>query len=302
MGETSEEIEKRNAKETEMLVQNLGSSDIPAHEILSDPVQLRSLAQLHESLDWFAQSVLKFARGLPTGSGVTSASGKMVGVVPPLPETTINTLIALAKEFEELADICLLVLHLEVRVHCFYYLLPLWRGPGGGPAQFSGGPDSTDPSNEIIMLNKDLLGVEDALDTSLQPRKIQYVFEGVSSLVSAILISSAATIKRINCNGVKKMCRNIFAVQHTLTASITGRRELALDQAKTFYELFNMTPKELLTHIVERGAVFRELDYMKALQLMHKSGAHPDTAVLAANMERLNQILSGQGARPGVAV
>jgi exocyst complex component 4 len=40
--------------------------------------------------------------------------------------------------------------------------------------------------------------------------------------VAAILISSAATIKRINSNGVKKMCRNIFAVQHTLTASITG--------------------------------------------------------------------------------
>jgi exocyst complex component 4 len=66
--------------------------------------------------------------------------------------------------------------------------------------------------------------VEDALDSSLQSRKIQYIFEGVSSLVSAILISSAATIKRINSNGVKKMCRNIFAVQHTLTASITGFR------------------------------------------------------------------------------
>ena len=38
-----------------MLVQNLGSSDIPTHKILSDPTQLRSLAQLHESLDWFAK-------------------------------------------------------------------------------------------------------------------------------------------------------------------------------------------------------------------------------------------------------
>ena len=75
---------------------------------------------------------------------------------------------------------------------------------------------------------QDLLGVEDALDSSLQPRKIQYVFEGVSSLVSAILISSAATIKKINNNGVKKMCRNIFAVQHTLTASITGVLEKSL--------------------------------------------------------------------------
>lgn len=30
-----------------------------------------------------------------------------------------------AREFEDLADMCLLVLHLEVRVHCFYYLLPV---------------------------------------------------------------------------------------------------------------------------------------------------------------------------------
>ena len=129
---------------------------------------------------------------------------------------------------------------------------------------------TTDPSNEIIQLNKDLLAVEDALDTSFQPQKIQYVFEGVSHLVAAILISSAATIKKINSNGVKKMCRNIFAVQHTLTASITGRRELALDHAKAFYELFNLTPKELLTSIVERGAVFKELDYMNAPQLLHR--------------------------------
>merc|ERR1712227_654594 len=280
--ETAEEVEARNIKETDMLVQNLANSEIPSHEILSDAGQLRSLAQLHESLDWFAQSVLKFARSLPTGSTNVGNSNK-ISVVPPLPETTINTLISLAKEFEELGDVCLLVLHLEVGVHCFYYLMPLWRG-GPGPTQFSGGLDSTDPSQEIIQLNKDLLAVEDALDASLQPQKIQYVFEGVSHLVSAILISSAATIKKINSNGVKKMCRNIFAVQHTLTASITGRRELALDHAKTFYELFNLTAKELVTSVMEGGAVFRELDYMNALQLLHRSQPHPDPAKLTAYM------------------
>jgi len=124
----------------------------------------------------------------------------------------------------------------------------------------------------------------------------------VSHLVSAILISSSATIKKINSNGVKKMCRNIFAIQHTLTASITGRRELALDQAKTFYELFNLSPKEMLNSIVERGAVFRELDYMNALQLMHRSAQYQDAAQLTQYMDKLSQILSGKGARPGVAV
>merc|ERR1712156_631903 len=294
--ETAEEVERRNTKEVEMLVQNLGSSDIPAHEILSDPTQLRSLAQLHESLDWFAKAVLKFARGLPTSASPGTAA---LSVVPPLPETTLNTLIALAKEFEELADICLLVLHLEVRVHCFYYLLPLWRGPGGGPQQFSGGPDSTDPSQEIIHLNKDLLGVEDALDSSLQPRKIQYVFEGVSSLVSAMLISSAATIKKINSNGVKKMCRNIFAVQHTLTSNITGSRETSLDHAKQYYEMFNQRQQEVLNSIVEKGPTFSAEEYSAAIQLLHRSDPNRSSSkdALQANLDKLQQILGEVGVR-----
>jgi hypothetical protein len=73
---------------------------------------------------------------------------------------------------------------------------------------------------------------------------------------------------------------------------------LALDRAKTFYELFSLTQAELLTGIVERGAVFRELDYMNAVQLLHRSTSHADPAHLTAAMERLSQIL----ARPGVAV
>ena len=51
-----------------------------------------------------------------------------------------------------------------------------------------------------------------------------------------------------------------------------------MDHAKTFYELFNLTTKELVTSVVERGAVFRELDYMNALQLLHRSQPHPDPA------------------------
>jgi len=285
--ETGDQVQSRNRKETEILVQNLGSSDIPQHEILSDSNQLRSLAQLHESLDWFARSVLAFSSTLQKKS---------------LPESTLQTLVSLAQEFVELGDVCLLVLHLEVRVHCFFYLLPLWRGPGGGPSQYFGGPDSTDPSSEIIQLNRDLVAVEDALDNSLQPRKIQYVFEGVSHLVSAILISSAATVKKINSNGVKKMCRNIFSVQQTLTTSITGRREVALDRAKTFYELFNFTPGELLTNIVERGAIFSQLDYINVLQLINRSQPRPDNETLSKNIEKLSEILNGAGARPGVQV
>ena len=86
---------------------------------------------------------------------------------------------------------------------------------------------------QVTTLTKDLLLIEDALSHSLQERKIRYIFEGVSHLVAAIFIGAAMDIRKMNENGVKKMCRNIFAVQHTLTASITGQSMIFLHQ--TFY-------------------------------------------------------------------
>lgn len=35
------------------------------------------------------------------------------------------------------------------------------------------------------------------------------------------------------------MCRNLFTLQQTLTSTLTGSREVALDNAKQYYELCN---------------------------------------------------------------
>ena len=62
--ETPQDVDSRNLKEIAMLKQNLGGdSDIPAHEILYDANQLRSLAQLQESLDWFSTAILALSAG-----------------------------------------------------------------------------------------------------------------------------------------------------------------------------------------------------------------------------------------------
>ena len=140
--ESPQEVEARNAKETTMLKRNLGGyQDIPAHEILYDPNQLRSLAQLQESLDWFSKAVLALA------AGFRASNASKIGNLPRLSENSVQTLTSLAREFEELADTCLLVLHLEVRVHCFHYLHSVWKGPAG--AQFAGGPESTEPISAV---------------------------------------------------------------------------------------------------------------------------------------------------------
>ena len=115
-----------------------------------------------------------------------NSNSATIGTLPKLPDNSVQTLISLAREFEDLSSTCLLVLHLEVRVHCFHYLHPIWRGTAG--AQFYGGLDSTDPNTEVTKLTKDLVQIEDALTNSLHERKTRYIFEGVSHLIAAILI------------------------------------------------------------------------------------------------------------------
>lgn len=70
--------------------------------------------------------------------------------------------------FQELADICLLVLHLEIRVHCFFYLLPMAQ-----KGEFSPNVDSQNADVEVVQLNKDLSNIEYILSTSLQAVKIR---------------------------------------------------------------------------------------------------------------------------------
>ena len=142
---------------------NLGDTDIPVHKIFNDSVQLRSLAQLQESLDWFSRNVLTLANDF------LKQQSPFGDIRPRLPENSVQTLISHAREFEELSATCLLVLHLEVRVHCFHYLHSIWRGSAG--AGFNGGQESTDPNIEVTKLTQDLLQIEEELTASLQERK-----------------------------------------------------------------------------------------------------------------------------------
>lgn len=46
----------------------------------------------------------------------------------------------------------------------------------------------------------------------------------------------------IDETGIQRICRNIFALQQTLT-NITMTREVALDHARHYFELFFLTPE-----------------------------------------------------------
>lgn len=130
--ESPTQVQQRNIREAEMLTTNLGEGNISSMEILSDIGVLKELAILQESMEWFASRISDFAsilRKPPSmnaglANGVIGHSSDESGTSSPHPSSpqppavikdgTIKVLTNLALEFEELANTCLLVLHLEV--------------------------------------------------------------------------------------------------------------------------------------------------------------------------------------------
>ncbi|XP_058118956.1 exocyst complex component 4 [Anopheles ziemanni] len=309
--ESPTQVQQRNVREAEMLTSNLGEGGISQQEILSDVGVLKELAILQESMEWFAGRINDFAQELkkPIVNGMVAASpvttpgspapagtASIVNSPVIVKDGMIKVLINLALEFEELANTCLLVLHLEVRVQCFHYLRasPSDRYKSNNPNK----NDSLEPDAKVLKLTKVLSDMDEALSSTLHPRKTKYVFEGLAHLAARILIMAANSMEYIDHSGVQRMCRNALALQQTLS-SITASREVALDYARSFYEMFYLDPEEILTSIVEKGAQFTEMQYLNALQLIFRNRGITDPAIVGTYQQKLSDLL---GTKPPLGV
>lgn len=72
----------------------------------------------------------------------------------------------MSTSFKDLADVCLLVLHLEVRVHCFHFLVPMTQN-----GDFAPGVDTQNADPEVNKLIRDLSRIQNILNASLKPIK-----------------------------------------------------------------------------------------------------------------------------------
>ncbi|XP_031582435.1 exocyst complex component 4 [Oreochromis aureus] len=276
------------AKESEVLTGNLGDKLIPQNEILRDVSDLKALANLHESMEWLACRLKTFFVTLPHAS-----NSQVVGESERSREQILQTLNDLSRGFQDIANRCLLVLHLEVRVHCFHYLIPLTKQ---GNYAIVANVESMDYDPLVVKLNKDISAIEEAMGAALQQHKFQYIFEGLGHLISCILINGAQYFKRISESGIKKMCRNIFVLQQNLT-NITMSREADLDFARQYYEMLYNTADELLNLVVDQGVRYTELEYINALSLLHRSQTGVgDLSTQNIRLQRLKEIICEQAA------
>ncbi|XP_036283198.1 exocyst complex component 4 isoform X2 [Pipistrellus kuhlii] len=281
-------------KESEVLIGNLGDKLIPPQDILRDVSDLKALANMHESLEWLAGRTKSAFSNLSTSQMLSPAQDGHTNMdPPPVSEQIMQTLSELARSFQDMADRCLLVLHLEVRVHCFHYLIPLAKE---GNYAIVANVESMDYDPLVVKLNKDISAIEEAMGASLQQHKFQYIFEGLGHLISCILINGAQYFRRISESGIKKMCRNIFVLQQNLT-NITMSREADLDFARQYYEMLYNTADELLNLVVDQGVKYTELEYIHALTLLHRSQTGVgDQTTQNTRLQRLKEIICEQAA------
>ncbi|XP_065316827.1 exocyst complex component 4-like isoform X1 [Gordionus sp. m RMFG-2023] len=308
-------VDSCHAKESEILASNLGDEmmSIPDQEILTDPQSIKTLALIHESLEWLA--CVKLGPGLlqdliqendgnlphiiydaPEEEGKDGRKSVMNEILSdgtlkvPVSNFIIDSIKTFVQDFEELSETCLLVIHLELRVHCFYFLKPLAKqyepinqmstqnaqNSAHSPPNESASSSSlqtsslSDVDSSVLKLNKDLTSIEEVLSFTLLKHKLKYVVEGLGHLISTLVIGNSSGLPRIDHEIIKRMCHNVFALQQNLT-NITLNRESDLDRAKTYYEMLYKSPDEIINSILEQGPIFSQLEYKNAFRLLHRS-------------------------------
>ena len=284
--ETTRRLQDREAS---LLISNLERSEIEKNQVILDVQDLKSVANLQESLEWLSEKIQIFYKSITRSTSVSVSESFAERKVLPQELDVDNDLSAsikdLAQKFKEMSESCLLLLHLEIRCHCFYFI-----GKATRESSFVCNVDSIEVDPQIPQLAKDLRDIEDFCSAALSPVKMHYLFDGLGYLIAAIIIASTSYIKKINHNGVKKMCQNIFTIQQEL-ANITTRRDLNLDMARKYFELLNLKPEEVLKTILEQGSFCKEQDYANALELLSRSEVPFDKNLWKIRRNKLSEIL-----------
>lgn len=117
-----------------------------------------------------------------------------------------------------------------------------------------------EPDPHIIDLNIELGECDDIVSTALPPADqrfvlscvaclssishpaSRFVFEGLGLLMEEILISNAQKIRGANAYGMKKMSRNMLALQQCVKTIARDPRDTEFERAKQYFALFSLNP------------------------------------------------------------
>uniref|UniRef100_A0A915D1I9 Exocyst complex component Sec8 n=1 Tax=Ditylenchus dipsaci TaxID=166011 RepID=A0A915D1I9_9BILA len=255
LNESEQDVRQRTQRESEILIGNLGTQkQIQKVELITDMDHVKSLVCMHESLQWFASNMRVMIANLSPRAKDSMKCRIQIRTQlgPGGTEKFVEQLLSEALEerlfdLESMSETCLLMLHLEIRVHCFYHLLPLVR------SRSSLVQDEQD--REVVEFGRDITQFHQTLSMYMH------------------FIHSSQYMNKLLENDRKRVCRNIYSVQKFLSA-ISNRPETEMSRAQTFFKLVNIeTFDQIFALVKESGEHYTHLEFTYLLALAVRS--HP---------------------------
>lgn len=277
-----------NADIVNSINSHLGKEILDKNCVIADSERLIQLAQLQDSITWLLEYVGSLMENLQADKELQE---QLSGSNAKLLEDCRGLLGERMSELMQLAEDCLMILYLEIRVQCYYHLLILLR-----KQDYKIDTVSSDPDSGVTLLNKFLSQLEEKIRDYLPLTHTKFLFDGLGYIMSGIIVSNASYIKEINNGGLKKMSRNILALQQNLT-NITLTCELELERARFYYELLYQKPEEILRNIVEQQKRFTKPEYVELIQLYYRSNRNTKNSnkrsekQLNLHLVKLNEIM-----------
>ncbi|KAI9461755.1 Sec8 exocyst complex component-specific domain-containing protein [Boletus coccyginus] len=245
---------------------------------------ISALCSLYRSVAWFTQE-LDALKSFPEGAlsptsafshldPVSALSSPISSLSFPFPHHTKDNQLslplshemalrfgALLKTYTQLAEIILHSIRIEVRCRVIYYLDAAFRH-GNYQVDYEVG----EPDPYIVDLNSELSNFDEFTSTTLLKNEQNFVFFGLEDLVEQLLVNNARQIRVANDFGMKKVNRNIRALQQCIRTIGDGEQFARFERARQYYALFFLGPQGLLDNI-RTDKVFSFDEYKVILNL-----------------------------------
>ncbi|KAK9728372.1 exocyst subunit [Basidiobolus ranarum] len=268
--ESEPEIDENLLRQEIMLETKLKKErSLHPSELVVDSKKLKFLATLHHTLMWLVDRINALKQDnhtehIPLGESIDNLPNGQKGS-PSLTGESFQNFVTILDEFQQLAETCLFMLHIEFRCQSMYYLDLATR-----EGNYYLNETAHEPDSYIVTLNTTLVNFEECMTETLPLNEISFVFNGLSYLMSHVLITNIRYIKQMNSAGISKMIRNILALKQNL-ANIALPHGNGLDEAKKYYELIGLSPQELIQYAGEHIHSFTFEQYKYLLDLIEEN-------------------------------
>ncbi|KAI0654199.1 Sec8 exocyst complex component-specific domain-containing protein [Cubamyces menziesii] len=293
-------------QETHLENSLLGEGAVGKHDLISSIRNVSALASLYHSVTWFATQLeaLKSSpedaisatsplRLEPT-SALSPTSPYLPVVAPVQPDEPLKLPLssamalrfqALHQTYVQLAELILYTIRIDIRCRVIHHLdLALRHGI------YRIEREAAEPDPHIIDLNTELGNCDASLTTTLPDLQRKFVFEGMGHLIQHLLISNARFIHAANELGIRKMMRNMLALQQNIKTITDDNHSAEFDRAKRYYSLFLLSPSDMLDAVRQKQE-FTFDEYKAILDLQCGVQASPTGGAPQATDRNYNMYL-----------